>query len=97
MRIQVDLTPERVARLKALMAVLELDGYKDLFNNALSVLDWVVEETRNGREVASIDAHEQRYRVLVLPALEPVASAGRIQANGNGHSATPVPERTGRP
>ena len=42
---------------------------KDLFNNALSLFRWAVEERKSGRIIASIDGEEKSVREVVMPAL----------------------------
>lgn len=42
---------------------------KDIINNALTILEWAIEEVQAGRSIASIDESNDRYRELVLPLL----------------------------
>jgi hypothetical protein len=74
MRIQLELPEAKVQRLKELMAEAGLETYKDLFNNALSAFEWILDEAKHGRSIASVDESNQTYRVLVMPALQQVAS-----------------------
>src|SRR4051812_22253473 len=83
MRIQLELSQDKVQRLKTLMVTLEIDSYKDLFNNALSMLDWVIEETQSGREIAAVNEAEKCYRVLVHPVLAPVIRSANGHLNGH--------------
>lgn len=46
---------------------------KDLFNNALTLLSWAIEEVANGNTIASVNEEENRYRVLQMPILTHVA------------------------
>ncbi len=69
MKIQIELAEARVTRIKRLMEELEIDTYKDLFNNALAVFDWMVEETRSGRVIASVGTSDKRQYMPVVPAL----------------------------
>jgi len=73
MRIQLDLPEEKVQELKALMADADIETYKELFNNALTLLEWSIEETKAGRTLASIDEAQESYRVLVMPILQRIA------------------------
>jgi hypothetical protein len=77
MRIQLELPEAQVRELKELMAEAGLDTYKDLFNHALSAFEWITNEVRSGRSIASIDDKNQIYRVLVMPALQQVAKTAR--------------------
>lgn len=74
MRIQLELPEAKVQRLKELMAEAGLETYKDLFNNALSAFEWILDEAKKGRSIASVDESNQTYRVLVMPALQQVAN-----------------------
>jgi hypothetical protein len=73
MRLQLELSPERVSELKELQGEIRAESYKELFNNALSVFEWAVNEVKNGNSIAAVDEENQVYRVLVTPALESVA------------------------
>lgn len=75
MRIQLDLPESRVLELKALMDETGMETYKELFNNALTLLEWSIQETKAGKPIASVDEDRNRYKVLVMPVLERVAKA----------------------
>jgi len=77
MRIQLELPEAQVQDLKQLMAEAGLDTYKDMFNHALSAFEWIVNEAKSGRSIASVDDKNQSYRVLVMPALQQVAKNAR--------------------
>ena len=49
---------------------------KDIINNALTVLEWAIEEVEAGRIIASVDETNDRYRELVLPLLRHFALVG---------------------
>ena len=55
------------------MAEADIETYKELFNNALTLLEWSIEETKAGRTLASIDETQESYRVLVMPILQRIA------------------------
>ena len=79
MRIQLELPEAQVQELKTLMAEAGLDTYKELFNHALSAFEWLINETKSGRSIASVDEKNETYRVLIMPALQQVAKAARRQ------------------
>lgn len=68
-RIQFDLSPDQVADLDKLIELCGLSGRKDLFNNALSLFEWVVQERLQGRRIASVSDDEKSYREIQIPAL----------------------------
>ncbi|HEY1760835.1 MAG TPA: hypothetical protein VGG72_36030 [Bryobacteraceae bacterium] len=72
-RLQLELTKERVAEVEALMRELGLKTKTDLFNNALTLLEWAAKEKRRGRIIGSTDEEQQRFKEVLLPALETVA------------------------
>ncbi len=72
-RVQLDLSPERLKELDDLMAVCGFDTRKELFNNALSFFEAVVEEARKGNDIAAVNEDAKTYSKLVLPALAQVA------------------------
>jgi len=45
---------------------------RDLINNGLSLLQWAVNETLRGNEIAAINEKQENYRVLVMPLLQTV-------------------------
>jgi len=81
MRIQLELPNERVKELKELMERVGLDTYKDLFNNALMLFEWCVEEAEVGRILASIDEKEDRYRELAMPIIDRLLKRSRQAAH----------------
>ena len=78
MRIQLELSDERVQELKALMEQVSIETYKDLFNNAISLFEWSVQEAERGRILASIDEEEDRYRELAMPVLDRLVKRSAI-------------------
>jgi len=73
MRIQLDMSEEQVKRLEFLMRETQLSTKKDLFNYALTLFEWAVDERKSGRLVAAVDSKENRYREIVIPPLEAAA------------------------
>jgi len=88
MRIQLELPETQVQELKKLMAEAGLDTYKDLFNQALSAFEWILNEVKSGRSIASVDEQNQTYRVLVMPALQQVAKNARKEEQSAHRSAS---------
>ena len=85
MRIQLDLPEEKIHELKALMDEADLETYKELFNNALTLLEWSIEESKAGRTLASMDETTDHYRVLVMPMVQRV-----LKKYHTHHPAAPV-------
>ena len=73
-RIQLDLPEEQVKELDALMEKTKLSTRKELFNNALTLLQWAVKAKQAGRVIASLDEESGKAKELVMPALENVSA-----------------------
>ena len=82
MRLNFEFSEEQIMDLKSLQQKTGAATMKDLFNNAFSMLEWAVEETVNGNEVAALSEEDKNYRVLVMPLLQRVAKQHRQEAVG---------------
>jgi hypothetical protein len=80
MRLQIDVSDEQDRHIQKLMAETGLSTKKDLFNNALTLLSWAIEEVANGNTIASVNEEQQRYRELHMPALTTVAQRAKERA-----------------
>jgi hypothetical protein len=69
-RIQLEFTEGRVRELEELMNETGLSTKKDLMNHALTLFEWAIRERRAGRIIASVDEQSQKYKELLMPALE---------------------------
>jgi hypothetical protein len=80
-RLNLEISDAQMESLKALEKRTGAESMKNLVNNALSMLEWAVQETARGNEIAAVDEERQVYRVLVTPLLQHVAKhEARIQA-----------------
>lgn len=77
MRLNFELSQDRINDLKALQADTDSDSMKELFNNALSTLEWTIKEVKAGNEIAAVNEEQKVYRVFVTPLLERVAKKHR--------------------
>jgi hypothetical protein len=80
MRIQLEFSEIRGKRIKELMKQTDSDTYKDLFNNALGLFDWAVEQVQDGRIITALDRKENKYRELSMPALTHAAQSANVGA-----------------
>ena len=71
-RIQFELSDDKVAELEKLMAESGIKTKKELFNNALTLLEWAIKERRAGKTIASVDEKANRYKELLMPVLSAV-------------------------
>ena len=74
-RIQFDLPDDKVAELEKLMAESGIKTRKDLFNNALTLLEWAIKEKKAGRTIASLDEQAKSYQEVLMPILSAVSKA----------------------
>lgn len=72
-RIQLDLNPQEIETLNRLMVVCGIETRKDLFNNALTLFEWAVEEVRQGRAIGSFERGTREFTVLNMPAFSRAA------------------------
>ncbi len=69
MKISYTISANRAAALNDLMIRTGVKTKNELIDNAVSVLEWLVEEKNAGRTVGSIDNEKNIIREIVLPAL----------------------------
>ena len=72
MRLNFEFPEQRVMELRELQKEVGVD-MKTLFNTALTVFEWCIEETRRGNEIAAVNEREKTYRVLIAPPLQAMA------------------------
>ena len=77
MRLNFEFSERRVADLKKLLDETDNETMKDLVNNAFTVLEWAVEESMAGNEIAAVNESEQVYRVLAMPILQRARNSER--------------------
>jgi hypothetical protein len=80
-RVQLDMPEERVKDLEKIMAKTGVSTRKDIFENALALFEWAVNERMSGRKIASLDEKENGFRELLMPALASVKNEAK---NKNG-------------
>ena len=91
-RYQIDMTPAGLKRLEELKAAIDATSNKDLFDEALTLLDWAVTQVQNGRIIASIDEKKNSFRELSMPGLEKARRMARETGTEAETSATAVAE-----
>jgi hypothetical protein len=80
-RVQIDLSPHEVERMNWMMDVCGIESRKDLFNNALTLLEWTVEEVAQDRKIASFDDATKERSILSMPFFKTAAArAGKYIA-----------------
>ena len=74
MRLQFNVTKEQDKKIKELMEKTGSPTKKDLFNNALSVFQWALNQVLEGRVIGSIDKDGNNYRELSTPSFDHAAT-----------------------
>lgn len=67
MRFQVELDEKRLNELEVLMKEIGVSTKKDMFNWALTILEWCVKERKQGRIIASVDEKAKKMKELDTP------------------------------
>jgi hypothetical protein len=69
-RIQIDLSQERFEKFNQMMNDCNLDTKKDLFNNALTLLAWAIEELKAGNHIASYNKGTGDIETIHMPIFD---------------------------
>jgi len=75
-RMQFDMTEDKALDVEKLMAESGITTKKELFNYALTILEWAIDENGRGNDIASIDREKKQVVSLKLPIfkrLHPIA------------------------
>lgn len=64
-RLCLELSHEELERMNRLMFMTGSKTRAELFNNALSLLQWALAQTASGKVVAVVDQTSQSYRELI--------------------------------
>ena len=88
-RFQLDLTAHQAERFDQLMRSCELGSRKELFNVAMSLFNWSVQESRKGRKIASYDPERDHIETVLLPALESVTREAASANNSTAERSAP--------
>lgn len=73
MRVQFEMTDQEFKTFEWLEKMTGSKTHKDLLDNALTLLEWAVEQVLQQRMVASFDPANKSYRELTMPALRHAA------------------------
>lgn len=94
-KIQLNFDDRGQQLVRKLMSWTGSTTYKDIFNNALTLLDWALDQRAHGLIVASMDEGNETYKELVMPALQNAAAIGKqreYSADWSSESAMPAAE-----
>lgn len=88
-RFQFEVKEDRADEIRSLMEDTGIESNRDLFNNALTLLEWAVDEVKAGNTIASINEANQVYRELQMPILRSAAARAARRHDGNAQGRSP--------
>jgi Arc/MetJ-type ribon-helix-helix transcriptional regulator len=78
MRIQLEISENKRKQIKTLIEKADFKTYSELFNNAVTLLQWSIQQIEAGRSILSVDQESGKERELLMPFLQHVEqSAGK--------------------
>lgn len=75
-RVTFELNQSDVELLGRMQEKAGLGSKGELFKNAIVLLRWVIEKTKDGRRILAVNPEEERIKELEMPVLENVRPAG---------------------
>jgi hypothetical protein len=78
MRLQFEMTEERVKEIDELIDRLGLKTRVNLLNEALTFYEWAVREREAGRIIASVDEEEDKYKEVELPGFPTITKTQEV-------------------
>jgi hypothetical protein len=78
-RIQIDLSEREVERMNRVMEQCDIESRKDLFNNALTIMEWAIKEVGKGFSIASVEdpQNNTKCNTFTTPALNNASQSKR--------------------
>ena len=80
MRIQLELPDTIANRVRSLMKEADIKTYSEYFGYALTGLDWMAKERRQGRMIVSTDRDFTKVLELSMPILDAISLKAEEQA-----------------
>lgn len=72
-RVQLDISEGLYAEIEEMKKQCDIATTKELLNNALTALQWMIHQVAMGRSVVSADRAKSDFEVFWMPALRAVA------------------------
>ncbi|RYZ74486.1 MAG: hypothetical protein EOP09_00355 [Proteobacteria bacterium] len=80
-RLQVDMTKERLDGIDKLVTITGMASRKELLDNALTLMAWAIRETRCGNLIASMNRSDNSFREVTMPCLHYASENEFLKAN----------------
>jgi len=93
MRLQFEMTGERVKELDDLINRLGLKTRANLLNEALTLYEWAIRELESGRIIASLDEEKDQYKEIEMPGFLAVKAGAQEMDQENFLEALSDKER----
>lgn len=74
-RIQFEIPTSNFKDLEKLMEEAGIKTKSELLNNALSLLEWAINQRKRGRLIAAVDEENSRYQELLMPVFSRIRPA----------------------
>lgn len=84
MRIQVQLDKRGEEILVEIKQATQKEdmSYRELFDNAIALLYWAVQQLQQGRTIASLDENEKNYKQVTMPLFDRIKVKPKAYAAG---------------
>lgn len=82
MNLQFEVSDQEIEKLDEMLKETNLDSYKDLLNNSLSLLYWAAQQVKNGKVIAAVDESAQKYTEVQMQALQHIVENRKVEATG---------------
>jgi hypothetical protein len=96
MRFQIDLDSQGECLVEELERRTGVKTHRELFNNALTLLDWATEQAILGRTIAALDSQAKQSRELVMPVLKYAAGLGNAERASSAAAGAAANAAAGR-
>lgn len=68
-RLQIDISDAHIVAIDEMMSWSGCTSYREFISCALTLLEWGMEQRRQGRILASVDEKKDSYKEIVMPIL----------------------------
>ena len=80
-RYQFDAPPVTATRIEEMKELIGARTNGEIFDNALTLLDWAITNAQDNRLIASMSEDERSHRLLTMPAIERVRRSAQKSNN----------------
>lgn len=70
--IRLRLNPEKTSEVVRMLDETGISRPVELYNNALTLLKWAIDQRKRGYEIASYEDRTEKFRIVTMPILDSV-------------------------